>query len=316
LEDSYKYALFFVVGTTATGKSQLAIEACEKLGAAIVNADSVQLYQQVDIGTAKPSLADQQRVPHHLFDIVEPGSQFTAGDYEKLARERVLELLKAQTVFMVGGSGFYLQAFEKGMMPAPKTPPEILQRLQQKLEAEGLESLHQDLERKDPEYATRVSVQDSYRVLRALSIMEAENRTMTEIAKQFESEQKLNRFPVPAVKVGLYLERDELRERVRSRLQQMVARGLKQEVEGLLQQGLKDWMPMTSVGYKQTVQLLEGDIDESDWLPLMETSTMQLAKRQRTWFQRDKSITWFHAVSERAMALDFVIKETALRSKK
>ncbi|MEO0335295.1 MAG: tRNA dimethylallyltransferase, partial [Pseudomonadota bacterium] len=153
---------------------------------------------------AQQSLARQseRESPHWLFDVVKPGHQMTAGEYHKLARDKVLELLISHHVFVVGGSGFYLQAFEKGMMPSPKTPPEIMQALQLKLESKGAKALHEELKLREPEYALRLNENDSYRVLRALSIMNAENKTMTEIAKQFESEQKSLRFSVEPTKVG------------------------------------------------------------------------------------------------------------------
>ena len=314
--ESSKSPLFFVVGTTATGKSGLAIDVAEQFSGCIFNADSVQLYQRVDIGTAKPSPRDQARAPHHFFDVVEPGGQMTAGEYQELARKQVLELLKSQVVLLVGGSGFYIQAFEKGMMPSPKSPPKILSELTKQLDEQGAQALHDELAAKDPEYATRVNATDSYRVIRALSIIRAEGRSMTEIAKQFEQERKQNVFPVEPIKIGLKLDRELLRERVRRRLEDMVASGLKAEVQSLIEQGHRDWSPMTSVGYKETVQLLEGEISESEWLPLMETSTMQLAKRQRTWFQRDKSITWFDAESERQKAFDFAASQIEKRRAK
>ena len=264
----------------------------------IVNADSVQLYQKLNIGTAKPSSEDFNRVRHYLFDCVEPPEQITAGEYHRKARDIVFEELKQQPVFLVGGSGFYVQAFEKGMLPSPKTPPDVLDELNQQLEDKGVDSLFAELEQRDSEYSKRVSRNDSYRVIRALSIMRTEGKSMTEIAKQFAEEQKQKRIPVQPLKIGLQVDRDVLRERVRKRCQGMIEAGLKQEVEELLDKGLKDWAPMTSVGYKETVAHIKGELSETEWLEHMVTSTMQLAKRQKTWFNREKEIRWFNVTSE------------------
>lgn len=300
MAESFK--LIFVVGPTAAGKSSLAFQMARKHNGVILNADSVQTYKDLNIGTAKPGPEEFQMVPHMLFDIVDPPARLTAGEYFPRARKALGECLEKQHVFVVGGSGFYIQALEKGMFPVGSSKPELLSKYQTVLENEGAEKLHQLLAEKDPDYAATLPAADSYRVLRALVLVETEGRSMADIQKTFEKQQEISRLKIPFLKVGLNMDREALREKVAQRVEDMVANGLKNEVEGLLARGLEDWHPMSSVGYKETVAYIKGDLKESEWKQQIVTSTMQLAKRQMTWFRRDETIEWFRTPDEISQA--------------
>lgn len=302
LEESYK--LIFIVGPTATGKSSLAFELARKYQGVILNGDSVQTYKGLDVGTAKPTKEEFQMVQHELFDIVSPPQRLTAGEYFPRARKALSECLKHNHVFVVGGSGFYIQALEKGMFPVGSSSPEIVERYQKVLNEKGAVELHSLLSSRDPDYAAQIPESDSYRVLRALVLTEMEGKTMAEIQSEFEKKQESSRLKIPLLKVGLTMDREILRDRVTQRVEDMVARGLRAEVEGLLAQGLADWHPLSSVGYLETVAFIKGELNERQWKDKIITSTMQLAKRQMTWFKRDESLEWFRMPDERPVVFE------------
>ncbi len=298
------YKLVFIVGPTAVGKSSLAFQLARDNNGVILNADSVQTYRGLNVGTAKPTLDEFKMVPHRLFDIVEPPARLTAGEYFPRAREALKECLEKQHVFVVGGSGFYIQALEKGMFPVGSSNPKLLAKYQSVLEKEGgVEKLYEILKEKDPDYASSLPAADSYRVLRALVLVETEGRSMAEVQQSFEKQQEQYRLKIPLLKVGLNMDRETLRDRVTQRVEDMVANGLKSEVEGLLARGFEGWHPLSSVGYKETVAHIKGELDEPRWKQQIVTATMQLAKRQMTWFRRDESIEWYRGPEETPQAL-------------
>ena len=294
------------MGPTATGKSSLALQLAKEFDAVIVNADSVQIYDKVQIGAAKPNQDEMKQVEHLLYGIIKPPHKITAGQYYKLAREIILERLAHQHVFLVGGSGFYIQALEKGMYSAPSTDPIIEKRMIEETKVLGAKELYGRLLEKDPKYAHRVSENDTYRIIRALVIIEQKKQKMSDVIEAFENQEENFSFSVPKLKIGLTMERDELRKKVRERVLQMVQGGLEKEVQELLQEGLKDWAPLSSVGYKETMEYLEKKGAENEWIEAIVTGTMQLAKKQKTWFQRDKEIIWYDSLNQRTEAQEKV----------
>ncbi|MEK7355368.1 MAG: tRNA (adenosine(37)-N6)-dimethylallyltransferase MiaA, partial [Bdellovibrionota bacterium] len=198
-----------------------------------------------------------------------------------------------QRFLAVGGSGFYIQALEKGMFDVPDIPEEIKEDLTKELEGKGLEFLHRELVRRDPDSGKRIQPADKYRILRALEILRAdpENRTLSEIKEHFDRHREAPPFRVS--KLGLFRQRDVLRERVIERTRNMLKNGLVNEVHALRLEGLGSWNPMQSVGYAEVQAMLDGDLPEEQLVDAIVTSTMQLAKRQMTWFKKDASIQWF-----------------------
>jgi tRNA dimethylallyltransferase len=287
-----KRPVIFVVGTTASGKSDWAMKWCKKFGGVIVNCDSVQVYQKLDIGSAKPSKQEQAEVPHYLVDHVAPPNEITAGVYSRDFFECLEKIPGKGPVFVVGGTGFYFLAIEKGMYPVKKISQELKDQVEAEVKAPGgAEKLYAELQAMDPEYAAKIHLADHYRLGRAIELIRLEGKGVTQIKKEFESQQ--NPFPYPLLKVGPSWDRDVLRTRIELRTRTMLEKGLIKEVQGLLDEGLKDWPPMSSVGYRETVDMIEGRLPEADLFQLIVTNTYQLAKRQRTWFQRDADIQWF-----------------------
>lgn len=290
-----------VVGPTASGKSDLSLNLAEKTQGVILNADSIQMYQGLVIGAAAPTKEDQARCPHFLFGEVAPPQEITAGEYAARAHQVLAELAQKNTkvVYVVGGTGFYLQALEKGMMPVGKADPTHQARLEAELSVPlGAEKLHAELMQKDPITAGRISVNDHYRLVRALEIIRRTGRSFTEIQNEHKASEKC--FPFPLLKLGVRGEKDTLNPRIQKRAEKMVMGGIINEVRNLLEAGFKTWAPLQSVGYRETISYLDGDagIDSKERLiEAIALSTRQLAKKQRTWFARDPEIKWMQLES-------------------
>ncbi len=295
----------FVVGATASGKSNYALERALKnqsdtfaIKSAIVNCDSVQVYQGLKIGSALPSAEEMSQVPHFLYAYVPKGEKITAGQYSR-AFFALMENLKNdfQEVLVVGGTGFYFQAIEKGMFDVGGEHPEIREQLQKRIETEeGAEALYEEFRQRDPESAKRIFPKDHYRLVRAMELMLTQNKTLSEIQKEFEKNQK--KFPWPLEKVGIQMSKEELLPKVQQRTKKMLQNGLIEEVKELREQGLRTWAPMESVGYKEVNLFLDGSPEIKNLASLEEQiimNTMRLAKKQKTWFQRDAEIGWLCA---------------------
>ncbi|PIS11011.1 MAG: tRNA (adenosine(37)-N6)-dimethylallyltransferase MiaA [Bdellovibrio sp. CG10_big_fil_rev_8_21_14_0_10_47_8] len=284
----------FFVGPTASGKSGIAHAWAKKYSGAIINCDSIQVYRSLDIGSAKPSPQEMKEVPHFLFDYVSVGDEMTAGRFQRDFFE-ILEKIKGQYPFVlvVGGTGFYFQAIEKGMFPVGASNPEIKADVEKELAtAVGPGRLYRELQEKDPAAAEKISINDHYRLGRAVEMMRSHGKTRAQVEQEFREQQ--TPFPYPLLKLGLAVERDCLLSRVEVRVTEMLKRGLLQEVKVLIDQGHGEWAPLSSVGYRECVRFLRGEIPtELDLWKEIVQSTMKLVKKQRTWFQRDSELFWF-----------------------
>ena len=281
--------LIFILGPTAVGKTEWALKWAERAGGVIVNGDSVQLYRELTIGSAKPVFQGSPPVPHYLFGCVKAPQVWTAGDYRRSALEILQKQLKTRTGFVPGGSGFYLQALEKGMYPAPKVTQEIVDELMAAYEKKGLDFLYRELKKQDPCRAEEIGPEDSYRILRSLAVIKSGGRSVSEIKKDFSGKKP----PWPCVKIGLRAGREDLIKRVESRTQDMLKRGLIEETEDLLKKGLESWRPLKSVGYRETLLFLKGLIDRRELYRQIVQNTLRLTKKQKKWFARDKDIIWY-----------------------
>jgi tRNA dimethylallyltransferase len=311
-----KPLVIFVVGPTATGKSAFAVEAAQEFDGEIINTDSVQVYQSVDIGTAKPTPSDFKRVPHHLYSYVPEGETSTVGEFRREALAIIEQGPQRGTekFFAVGGSGFYVQALEKGMYPVPKIPDAVRESIANEHAKSGLGALYQELHKRDPEYAKDISENDTYRIMRSLEIARhlqgqsskpTNDNTWSGIRRKFEAEiEKTRSFDV--LKIGILQPRAKIRKNVELRTAEMLKNGFIEEVKLLRDKGLSKWAPMLSVGYKEVQQFLDGELAKKDLAEKIVTSTMQLVKRQTTWFRRDKDIQWFDANEGWAKPLAFI----------
>lgn len=299
----------FVMGTTASGKSEIALNLALRFGGSIVNCDSLQVYRGLDIGTAKPSVQEQKRVPHHLFSSFNYPQVMTAGEYIRLFYQMIDENPDEKIFFVVGGTGFYFKAIEKGMYPVQPPRPELKAQIERELLApDGPRVLFQELQSRDPDYAKKIHLADHYRLVRGIEVLRAEGRTITEIQKEFLAQE--TEFPFPLLKIGPQRSREVLADRIRSRTTAMLSAGLIDETLGVIERGWGDWSPLTAVGYREVIQYLR-ELKSIDWLQgAIEQSTRQLAKKQRTWFQRDPDIHWFDPEQESELVhLDRVVME-------
>lgn len=285
--------VIFVVGATASGKSDWALRLAEEFHGVIINCDSVQVYQHLEIGAAKATKEERARVPHFLIDYVAPPNEMTAGIYGRDFNECMKSLPDDKPIFVVGGTGFYFMAIEKGMYPVIPVPPEIQKQILAEMAEEGgPERLHQEMLDADPVYGAKISKADHYRIGRALELIRSQKKSVTQIQADFEASRE--KFPHDLLKIAPEWDRDSIRERIRQRTAKMIQQGLIEEVQGLIEKGLDlSWAPLASVGYKETLQYLRGEITKEQLQDEITINTQQLAKKQKTWFQRDPEINWF-----------------------
>ena len=274
--------LLALVGPTASGKSQIALELAERFAAEIVCADSMTVYRGMDIGTAKPTLEDRKRVPHHLVDVVDPGEAFSVARYQRLAREAVNEIRSRGSVpLVVGGSGLYFRAAVDDL-DFPPTDADVRARL----EKEDGETLAARLKREDPEAATFVDLANRRRVVRALEVVEI-------TGKPFSSFRDAWGRYTPAIVAGVAPPLAILDARIEQRLHDMVDRGLLDEVRALISRFRDALTRSQAIPYRQAVELVEGSITHDAFFEQAARATRRLARRQLSWFRRDPRITWF-----------------------
>ncbi len=297
----------YVVGPTATGKSQFAIELANELNCPILNCDSVQVYRNVKIGTAQPTPEELRQAPHFLFGYVSAPHTLTAADFLNDVA-KTIEQENIKNCIFAGGSGFYIQALQKGLYPQSEASREVVDEVEQIFRTQGPEFIYQWVSQKDPEYAKKLSVNDHYRLKRVMEVMKTQNLNMTDLKLKMAQE---NHSPLPThqtVKIGFDDERSNLRHRVEARTEKMLAAGWVEEVVALQKKGLSEWAPMKSVGYKEVQQFLSGDIPLPSLQERIVTATMQLIKKQQTWFKRDPDIRWFKP-EQRQEALSWALQK-------
>ena len=282
-----------IVGATATGKSRLGMALAEILGGEIVNADSLQVYRGLDIGTAKPAPEERERVPHHLIDILDPHESYSAGEFARRAEEAIAEIQgRGRAPIVVGGSGLYLRALFEGMSPIPPSDPEVRRELRERLEREGLGALREELRRLDPETAGRLTAGDTQRILRALEVAQVSGRPLS----SWIAEQPFGTQRIAAIRVGLTLPRGILYDRIAGRVARMMEAGWREEVAGLLRRGVSPGVPaFQAIGYRQLVRHLEGEGSLEETIAEIVKETRRFAKRQETWFRKEPDVTWFSA---------------------
>ncbi len=287
------FSLLAVVGPTASGKTALALElaaALENSGqpVEIINADAMQLYAGMDIGTAKLSIAERSNPPHHLFDILTPAQEMTAVEYQRVARETCLEIIaRGKLPIFVGGSMFYLAAALDQLDFAP-TNVQVRLRLEQESASAGALAMHERLRKLDPVTADKIPAQNVRRVIRALEVIEI-------TGESYASTLPEPRYWKPALQVGLAVDREELKRRILLRVEAMWQQGITREVEQLLAQGELGKTARMAIGYKQAIAQLNGELSQAEAMAETVALTNRYARRQMSWFRRDKRIGWISA---------------------
>ncbi len=283
--------LLIICGPTASGKSALAIQLAHTLDAEIVNADSVQVYRRLDIGTAKPSPSQQIEIRHHLIDIVEPDQPFSASDFAAAADAAIRDIVsRGKRVIVVGGTGLYMRALVHGLVDSPCVPGELRQALHDEAAEAGNETMLERLRLVDPELAATLHPNNLVRIIRALEVYRSSGIPLS--SYQREHAFAARRYDV--LQIGIKVDRALLYERIEERVEQMLAAGLTEEVCGLLAAGFgRNLKSMRSIGYKESAASLVGEISAEEACRLIKRNTRHYAKRQLTWFRADPDILWF-----------------------
>jgi tRNA dimethylallyltransferase len=297
----------FILGPTATGKSKLALRSSLVDQIPIINGDSIQVFKGLKIGSATPGREDLKITPHYLYSHVEKGRSYTAAnlvaDVDTLLKQHKNE---ARWI-LCGGSGFYIQALEKGMFPVTAASPEVKSEAQAIIEEKGWDKTYEWILAQDKDLQKKIHLNDHYRITRALEILLISEKSHG----QLQGELRPSPFKdFTKIKVGLSSPKSILREKVIKRVHEMLAEGFIEEVEGLLQEGLGDWAPLSSVGYREVKAHLLGEIPPQDLADHIVQSHMQLIKKQMTWFKRDENIHWFDS-QDPTSAYEFIQSQWA-----
>ncbi len=281
-----------IVGPTASGKSDLALHLAESFGGEIVSYDSVQVFRHFDIGTAKATLAERARIPHHMIDIREPTEIYTAGDYQREAREILKDIAdRGKIPVLAGGTGLYLRALTEGLFGGPQRSEALRRRLEAIAAKKGREHLHRMLQRLDLEAALRIGPRDQQKVIRALEVRLETGKALTQHLHD-KPRDPLTGFDVHFI--GVNPARDELYRRIDERVVRMFKAGLAGEVRDLLEGGLpRSAKPLEAIGYRQVLSYLDACNRRDETVRTIQRDTRRYAKRQLTWFRRQTNVTWF-----------------------
>ncbi len=290
MTDSGKRRLIVICGPTGIGKTDLALSLAEALGGGIVSADSMQIYRYMDIGTAKPGAGELNRVPHYMIDIVDPDEPYDAARFYREGRQAIAQIHgRRQIPFIVGGTGFYIKALLHGLFDAKPVDPVIIDRLGNEAASGGIQPLYERLLVCDPEAASRIHVNDAYRVIRALAVYEMSGKPMS----QYQQRHGFKESPFDVVKICLFNDRETLYDRINRRVDQMVGDGLLEEVKKLLEMGYSEKLrPMQAIGYRHITDYINGRMAWDETIELLKRDTRRFAKRQLTWFRKDSEMIW------------------------
>lgn len=286
---SYK-TIVILTGSTAVGKSQISLAIAQELNFEIINADSMQVYRYLDIGTAKPSLNDRKLIRHHMIDIVNPDEQYDAGKYVEEADRVIVNLLKGKKLpLIVGGTGLYIKALIFGLSQSPPKDLRIRNDLKSKLKSSGIESLYYELRQTDPLSAKKIKPADTQRILRALEVFLITGKPISFFQKEHEFRQPRYKY----LYFCLRREREELNKRIDARVDKMIKFGFEEEVRNLLQKSYsKDLNSLKSLGYKEMIEYINGKYKLPEAINLIKQNTKRYAKRQLTWFKAQPDIVW------------------------
>ncbi len=287
-----KIPLIIINAPTATGKTELAIDLAMEFEGEIINADSLQVYRYLDIGTAKPTIEQRNKVEHHLIDVVNPDEEFNAAIFTQMARQIIQSLAETnKPVFVVGGTGLYIRSLLRGIIDTPAVDDKIRNHYRTLGEVHGKEYLFNLLKKRDAEAARRIKPNDTVRIIRALEVLEQSGESI--ISKQ--ARHSGGESPYDTFKIGLQVDREELKIRISQRTQKMITGGFVEEVKSILARGYsKTLKPLQSLGYKQIIRYLTAEYDFEEAIRLINRDTWYYAKRQMTWFSVDKEIKWFN----------------------
>jgi tRNA dimethylallyltransferase len=292
-----KPKIIVICGPTGIGKTAEAILIANEIEGQIVSADSMQVYRFMDIGTAKPTLLEQQKVKHHMIDIVDPDKSFDAAQYADIARKVIDELHSNNIVpYVVGGTGLYIKALLHGLYKSEPLDAGLRIRLKDEAATIGSEALHRQLIRVDPETARKIHPNDTYRIIRALEIFEATGEPIS----GYQHKHQFCDTPFKFLKIGLSMPRETLYERINRRVDAMIDAGFVDEVRNLFDMGYKaDLKSMQAIGYRHMAAFIQGRQPWNETVRTLKRDTRRYAKRQLTWFKADAGIAWTEPIRMR-----------------
>lgn len=299
-----------IVGPTGVGKSSLSIEIAKEIGGEIVNFDSTQFYKGFNIGTDKVPEEIRKEIPHHLIDILEPDQWFSAAEFGKRAVEVMEEInSKGNTPILVGGTGLYYRVLTSGIFKGPGKDEALREKLTEEMNLFGTEHLWKKLNEIDPEHAMKISKKDRIRIIRALEVYYL---TSIPISEQFKSTESLLK-DWDGIKIGINLPRKKLYRRINERTLRMFENGLLDEINSILSRGVdENSPPFRAIGYKWGLKVIRGQISLDEGIRLTQRDTRRYAKRQLTWFKKEKGIRWFSGERKKDI-IEFVKKEILWR---
>jgi len=302
-----KARVLVICGPTASGKSELALGLARRLDGEIVNADSMQVYRGMDIGTAKPSTQQRAEIPHHLIDVADPDHPFSAADFAEAADRAIRDIdSRGKRTIVVGGTGLYIRALLKGLVDSPGDTGVIRQGLRTEARERGNQAMLEELHQVDPELAERIHPNNMVRILRALEVFRLTGIPLS----RYQQVHGFSGQRYQSLQIGIRVERPLLYSRIDQRVDRMLEQGLLQEVRQLLSAGFNpDTKAMRAIGYKEMTAYLAGEYSLNEAIRLIKRNTRHYAKRQLTWFNADRDILWLEYPSEfdtiLATAIDF-----------
>ena len=302
-----KPKVIVICGPTASGKTALSIDLAKQLGGEIVSCDSMQIYKDMTIGTAKPTPEEMQGIKHYLIDYVLPTQRYSVADYKKDAKEVILEIIrKGKTPIVVGGTGLYIDSLIYEIeYPEIIFDQEYREQLEKQVQDQGLETLYEQAKKIDPLAIEKISKTDKKRILRILEIYHATGKTKTE--QEIESRKKEPEFDYHVF--ALLWDREILYERINKRVDIMIEQGLIEEVKNILEKYDQFPTAMQGLGYKEVVEYLEGKTSKEEMIEKIKLETRHYAKRQMTWFRKNKQTIWLDATQERQKNINIIVEE-------
>lgn len=287
--DAQKPAVLVICGATGSGKTSLALDIATQYPLEIISADSRQVYRRMDIGTAKASVQEQQIARHHLIDVIDPDEEFSVANFVERARPLIDEIsARGKLPCIVGGTGLYIDALLGGMADLPSADEALREGLHRLEEEAGSGTLHRQLEQVDPEAALQIHPRNTVRLVRALEVCQLSGRKFSEL----KNEHSFADRPYRTLKLALDYPRETLYQRINERAQIMLDAGLVAETQGLIGEYSNDLKALQTLGYREVCRYLKGEIDVSQMIDDIRKYTRHYAKRQLTWFRKDKEIIW------------------------
>jgi tRNA dimethylallyltransferase len=308
---SKKKRVIVISGPTAVGKTDLSLKIAERIGGEIISADAMQIYKGMDIGTAKISLEDQKRVPHHMIDICDVQEEYNAGKYYHAAHAALRDiLLRNKVPIIVGGSGFYLRVFLYGPPPVPPSSPEVRHQIEEQMEKLGIEQMYERLQMLDGAYASTISEKDKHKIARALEIIAITQKPISSIP--FPPKNKELAFDYRLW--FLYLSKEELSRRIELRCDEMLFRGFVEEVRRLEKEGLRNNRSASlAIGYRQCLEFLKSSQTEEDYLHFVaefKQVSRNYVKKQLTWFRKESFFRWLNLEEiDEEKAIEFILQD-------